>query len=208
MIKNKLILTKKIKLSTKKIKKPKNATAFFFRNKKKINTWKTNIKEEFDNISFKKRNQLQISSIKKSSDKLILKNEGTYGLGINLVLIIFKSLGYNKLIRKIHNHELMNQSCNFSDFFRRFIYLKSSDYLNYYLKESKNIVISLRITTYMYNYKGMRYLKGLPVRGQRTKTNRKTSKARKLFLFVPYNIKIDIHLQLWIKSRTPLLLTA
>lgn len=100
-----------------------------------------------------------------------------YGLGRNLLFKIFRSLGYNKTFKTINSGYIFNENCNFIDFFTRFIYLESEYYLNSCLKIKKLISLFCSSRLCMYNYKGMRKIKGLPCRGQRTKTNHKTTKS-------------------------------
>ncbi|MGX7583154.1 30S ribosomal protein S13 [Candidatus Vidania fulgoroideorum] len=52
--------------------------------------------------------------------------------------------------------------------------IKTGDKLKSYIKNNINNLISIRC------YKGLRHLKGLPVRGQRTRSNSRTCRKRKI----------------------------
>jgi hypothetical protein len=136
-------------------------------NKKTKNNWKNHIKGG---------NLL-------SGRKLITTKEGVFGLGRNILDNALIAFGYNKLICKIDSDIIVDYCSNFRYFFRKFVYVKSKELFNDSLKESLNMIYLYRTKLIMYNYRGMRLIKGLPVRGQRTRTNKKTSKKKKNYVY-------------------------
>jgi hypothetical protein len=118
-----------------------------------------------------------------SGRKLITTKEGVFGLGRNILDNALIAYGYNKLICKIDSDIIVDYCSNFRYFFRKFVYVKSKELFNDSLKESLNMIYLYRTKLIMYNYRGMRLIKGLPVRGQRTRTNKKTSKKKKNYLY-------------------------
>jgi hypothetical protein len=118
-----------------------------------------------------------------SGRKLITTKEGVFGLGRNILDNALIAFGYNKLICKIDSDIIVDYCSNFRYFFRKFVYVKSKELFNDSLKESLNMIYLYRTKLIMYNYRGMRLIKGLPVRGQRTRTNKKTSKKKKNYVY-------------------------
>jgi hypothetical protein len=118
-----------------------------------------------------------------TSRKLLTNKEGLFGLGKNIIKNALVAFGYNKLIIKIESDVIVDYCSNFRYFFRKFVYLKSKESFNDSLKESLNMIYLYRTKLIMYNYKGIRLIKGLPVNGQRTRTNKKTSKKKTNLFF-------------------------
>jgi len=97
-----------------------------------------------------------------------------FGLGLNSCFFLYQKLGFSqrkfknildldfKTIRFLENYILDNYKTD--------LVLKKEIYNNIFLFKS------------IKNYRGLRHFKGLPVRGQRTKTNARTCK-RVTFLF-------------------------
>jgi len=89
------------------------------------------------------------------------------------------SLIFLKKICKIYGLNI-NQKLNLiknSNFYNINIYIEKLKLNNFKLKKLKNIQKLKNVN----NYRGMRHVKNLPVRGQRTKTNAKTRKKRFVF---------------------------
>jgi len=102
--------------------------------------------------------------------KIILALTEIYGIGISVAKTICKNLGLTENIRLVKlTKEQKNKLVN---------YIENSDlFLKSDLKRSvinaKTQLISIR------SYRGLRSQQGLPIRGQRTHTNSKTSKKLK-----------------------------
>ena len=95
-----------------------------------------------------------------------------YGLGKNQSYTICKKLGFNKnlKINKLTNDQIFKLTKLIED---------SNLKITTELKKSQ--VFALKKLVDIKCYKGLRKIKGLPVRGQRTHTNAKTSKKYKRF---------------------------
>lgn len=115
--------------------------------------------------------------------KLVLENEGTFGIGKSFFFNELKKFGYNKLLKRIDCLLLFEYCFNFRYLFRKFVFVKNKFFFNNYLKLMLNNIHYYRTSLIMYNYRGMRLIKGLPVRGQRTRTNNKTSKKKQNRIF-------------------------
>ena len=149
-------------LKRKKVDVTYKGLSDFVKSNKVKNTWKNHIKGG---------NLL-------TSRKLVTNKEGLFGLGKNIIKNSLVAFGYNKLISKIEGDVIVDYCSNFRYFFRKFVYLKSKESFNDSLKESLNMIYLYRTKLIMYNYKGIRLIKGLPVNGQRTRTNKRTSKKK------------------------------
>ena len=108
---------------------------------------------------------------------LILKNIISQFFGINLHLV-YKSmsalgLSFNKIY--IKNNVL---NININDYKNLVNFLEVSFLINALLKDK--IFINIRKLRLLKGYKGSRHIYGLPVSGQRTKTNAKTCKKKKI----------------------------
>ena len=92
-----------------------------------------------------------------------------YGLGKFNSLLICKRLGFSKNLKvKNLSKEQVNKL------------VKTIEYLNIELASDlkKSKIISIKKLISIKSYKGLRKTKGLPIRGQRTHTNAKTSRKR------------------------------
>lgn len=113
--------------------------------------------------------ETEISNSKKVKTSL----KDVYGLGDTTTNKICSKLGISKNSRICDLPDFkIKQIVNFLDFSQLFI---SSNLKKKKIKVSKNLV-SIK------SVRGIRKLKGLPVRGQRTHTNAKTSRKRQIFI--------------------------
>lgn len=95
-----------------------------------------------------------------------------YGIGKSTALLICKKLGFSINLKiKNLNQEQIAELLQFID---------SLDLLlNNELKKLKSIILKRSVN--IKSYKGLRRIKGLPVRGQRTHTNAKSAKKINVF---------------------------
>ena len=93
-----------------------------------------------------------------------------YGLGSTKVNLLCKKLGVSPNL-KVYN--LSAKKLKKLIKFIEILNIKVSSELK------KNISLNLQTLVNIKSYRGLRKLKGLPVRGQRTHSNAKTSKKRK-----------------------------
>jgi small subunit ribosomal protein S13 len=92
-----------------------------------------------------------------------------YGIGRSQALFIVNKLGFSANLKvKDLTKEQFNKLTKILQLFNKEL---AGD-----LKK-KNIIISKRLT-YIKSYRGLRRNQGLPVRGQRTRTNSKTARKR------------------------------
>ena len=95
-----------------------------------------------------------------------------YGIGQNTAFIICKKLGFSVNLKiKDLTQEQIGEILQLID--------SSNLTLNNELKKVKSL--SLKKLVSIKSYKGLRRVRGLPVRGQRTHTNAKSSKKNKRF---------------------------
>jgi small subunit ribosomal protein S13 len=95
-----------------------------------------------------------------------------YGIGQNTAFIICKKLGFSINLKiKDLTQEQIGEILQLID--------SSNLTLNNELKKVKSL--SLKKLVSIKSYKGLRRVRGLPVRGQRTHTNAKSSKKNKRF---------------------------
>ena len=112
--------------------------------------------------------ETEISNTKKVKNSL----KDVYGLGDTTTNVICSKLGISKNSRICDLPDFkIKQIANYLDFSQLFI---SSNLKKIKSKASKNL-ISIK------SVRGIRKLKGLPVRGQRTHTNAKNSKKRRIY---------------------------
>ena len=92
-----------------------------------------------------------------------------YGLGKSISLLICKRLGFSKNLKVKHlSKEQINKLVKTIENLDKEL---ASD-----LKKLK--ILSTKKLVNIKSYKGLRKIKGLPIRGQRTHTNAKTSRKR------------------------------
>ena len=98
-----------------------------------------------------------------------------YGIGKNTSFNICKNLGFsiNLKIKKLSKTQIKNLLSFISN---------SNLKINDDLKQFK--ILSIQNLISIKAYRGLRKIKGFPVRGQRTKTNAKTSKKFKYYKMV------------------------
>ncbi len=99
--------------------------------------------------------------------KIYIGLTSIYGIGISKSLEILNKLNINKDLKVFELTR--NNISNLRDLLESGLYKIEGD-----LKRSINLNIKHLIS--INNFRGKRHIKGLPVRGQRTKTNSKTSK--------------------------------
>lgn len=106
----------------------------------------------------------------KENKPIYLSLTHIYGIGKNKSLLICKKLGFSKSVKvnDLNKNKIKE-------------IIKTCETLNYTLasdlKKTKNLILKKLIA--IKSYKGLRRLRGLPVRGQRTHTNAKTSRKIK-----------------------------
>ena len=104
----------------------------------------------------------------KTNKQLLLALNKIYGIGNSQSFLVCKKAGISK---NFNVHELsaeqINKLCN--------ILKGSKNFFTSDLKKLHNLIFKKLVT--IKTYKGLRRLKGLPVRGQRTHTNAKTAKS-------------------------------
>lgn len=92
-----------------------------------------------------------------------------YGIGKKNSVMICKKLSIiNKKVSEISKKSFISLNKEIKK-------IKTGDSLRNYILNNVNNLISIRC------YKGFRHLKGLPVRGQKTRTNTRTSRKKLLF---------------------------
>jgi small subunit ribosomal protein S13 len=101
-----------------------------------------------------------------------------YGIGNFRAVLICKKLGFSKnlILKNLSEEQILK-------------IIKLIETLNFSItSDLKKLRISiLKKLTFIKSYRGLRRIKGLPVRGQRTHTNGKSSKKFKIYVFA-YNI--------------------
>ena len=104
------------------------------------------------------------------SVKISLKN--VYGLNNHQSIVICKKLGFsdNLLVSDLTNEQIAKLVK---------VIENSNVIINNELKKLQ--IFNLKLLVDIKSYKGLRRIRGLPVRGQRTHTNSKTAKLRKNF---------------------------
>ena len=116
-------------------------------------------------------NFLDSTLLKNKSIKFSLIN--IFGIGPKHASEICKNLGFSENLKTKHltkkQINKLTTTVNDSEF------LISTD-----LK--KSIILANKLSVNIKSYKGLRKLKGLPVRGQRTHTNAKSSRKNRTFL--------------------------
>ena len=106
-------------------------------------------------------NQLNVNK------SIFLSLTEVYGLGKNTSFKICKNLGFSNNLKVKHLSKIQIKNL--------LTYINNSDLkINDQLKQFK--ILSIQNLISIKSYRGLRKIKGLPVRGQRTKTNAKTAK--------------------------------
>lgn len=93
-----------------------------------------------------------------------------YGLGLNKSFYILEKFGFNRAadVKSLNVYRFNSIIFFLKKFYMTENILKRSVYLNIQKKINLNI------------YSGFRHISNLPIRGQRTHTNAKTSRSRKM----------------------------
>ena len=107
-----------------------------------------------------------------NNKSLIFSLQKIYGLGKNNSNLICKKLGFSKNLK---TSELSSSQIS------KLVKAVEKSELLITNKLRKSQVFSLRNLVNIKSYKGLRRLKSLPVRGQRTYTNSKTARRQKRF---------------------------
>lgn len=109
--------------------------------------------------------------VKFASKGLISSNfSRIYGLGYSKAFYLLEKFGFNRLakVNSLNLYRFNSLTFFLKKFFMTENVLKRSVYLNIQNKINLN------------TYSGFRHISNLPVRGQRTHTNAKTSRSRKI----------------------------
>lgn len=103
---------------------------------------------------------------------IVFSLQKIYGLGRYQSTLICKKLGFNKNLK---TNKLTNEQI--------FKLIKTVEETNLKITNElkKSQIFALKNLVNIKSYRGLRRIKGLPVRGQRTHTNSKTAKKNKKF---------------------------
>ncbi len=105
----------------------------------------------------------------KEKKKIFVALQSIYGIGKNNVFSVLKAckIDSNKYVSMLNEKEATDLNVYIDSNIKVEGPLKAEEKSNIDIKKAKG------------NYEGLRHKRGLPVRGQRTKTNAKTAKKRK-----------------------------
>lgn len=116
--------------------------------------------------------------IKKKKEKLNKVLKKNYGFGNMSIMSMYAHLGLNKNFNNKQSRMLTNKWFKRFDEKHEYLINKLDKVIN--KKLITHELLSIKAYLYEESYKGFRHLNNLPLRGQRTHTNRKTQRQLSL----------------------------